>query len=401
MEGNRGGDHDSLEDGAGAAVTAVASFDDMGLEEALLRGIYSFGFERPSAIQQRAIVPLAGGGDMVAQAQSGTGKTGAFVIGTLQRIDFAERCCQAILLSPTRELAAQTEFVVSHMGEYVRRGNPFVAMFVGGTPWQEDVRRIRQGVLVAVGTPGRMLDHIRRGTLRVDKVTVCVLDEADEMLSQGFQQQVYDIFQYLPRDVQLALFSATMPQCVVDLTRNFMRGDALRILVEAEKLTLEGIRQFYVAVEEGWKLETLLDLYESVSIGQSVVFCNTRQRVAWLAGEMNDRNHTVSCMYAEMSKPERERVMATFRSGSSRVLLSTDLLARGIDVQHVSFVVNYELPPSKECYLHRIGRAGRFGRRGVAINLVSPRDVGTLEGLQRHYGVTIEELPMNFASHLG
>jgi translation initiation factor 4A len=404
-EGNRSPahepkDHDSFEDDVlPSGVKVVPSFDDMQLNNLLLRGIYSYGFEKPSAIQQRAIVPFVNGGDIIAQAQSGTGKTGAFVIGTLLRIDFSVRSCQALILSPTRELAVQTEQVVSRIGEYIRDGQSFAGIFVGGTRVQDDMKKIEQGILVAVGTPGRIYDLIKRGCLRMEKLKVLVLDEADEMLSQGFQDQVYEIFKYMPREVQVALFSATMPDNVLELTRKFMR-EPIRILVKKEMLTLDGIKQFYVAVEEDFKLETLMDLYDSVSIAQSVIFCNTRRRVDWLAEEMNKKNHTVSFMHAEMPKGEREKIMATFRSGSTRVLITTDLLARGIDVQHVSIVVNYDLPPNKENYLHRIGRGGRFGRKGVAINLVSSKDVPLLKELESHYHTNIEELPMDFASHL-
>jgi len=219
------------------------------------------------------------------------------------------------------------------------------------------------------------------------------------MLSQGFSEQIYEIFKFLPKDVQVALFSATMPTDVLDLTQKLMRAP-VRILVKKEALTLEGIKQFYVAVEEDFKLETLMDLYDSVSIAQSVIFCNSRRKVDWLADQLNKKEFTVSFMHAEMQKGEREKVMATFRSGSSRVLITTDLLSRGIDVQHVSIVINFDLPSNRENYLHRIGRSGRYGRKGVAINFVTNRDVQTLKDLESFYHTQIDELPMDFAAHL-
>eukprot|EP01060_Flectonema_neradi_P039297 TRINITY_DN85_c0_g1_i4.p1 TRINITY_DN85_c0_g1~~TRINITY_DN85_c0_g1_i4.p1 ORF type:complete len:405 (+),score=105.56 TRINITY_DN85_c0_g1_i4:79-1293(+) len=392
-------DHNSFEDDQlPDDVKVCPSFDDMPLHTNLLRGIYSYGFEKPSAIQQRAIIPFIKGGDLIAQAQSGTGKTGAFTIGLLQRMDWSLRACQGLVLSPTRELAVQTEQVISQIGEYLCDGT-FCHTFVGGTRVQEDLRKLQQGVLVAVGTPGRIFDVIKRSALKTDKLQVLTLDEADEMLSQGFSEQIYEIFKFLPKDVQVTLFSATMPPEVLDLTQKFMR-DPIRILVKKEALTLEGIKQFYVAVEEEYKLETLMDLYDSVSIAQSVIFCNTRRKVDWLADKMNKKEFTVSYMHAEMQKGEREKVMKTFRSGSSRVLISTDLLARGIDVHHVSIVINFDLPVNKENYLHRIGRSGRYGRKGVAINFVNTKDVPILKELQEFYNTTIEELPMNFASNL-
>jgi len=226
-----------------------------------------------------------------------------------------------------------------------------------------------------------------------------VLDEADEMLSQGFAEQIYEVFKFLPKDVQVCLFSATMPKDVLELTEKFMRNPT-RILVKKETLTLEGIKQFYVAVEEEFKLETLMDLYDSVSIAQSVIFCNTKRKVDWLSTEMNKKEFTVSFMHADMPKGEREKVMQTFRSGSSRVLISTDLLARGIDVHHVNIVINFDLPSNRENYLHRIGRSGRYGRKGVAINFVTSKDIQTLKDLESFYHTQIDELPMDFASHL-
>eukprot|EP00995_Heteronema_vittatum_P011599 NODE_72_length_2062_cov_110.714357_g55_i0.p1 GENE.NODE_72_length_2062_cov_110.714357_g55_i0~~NODE_72_length_2062_cov_110.714357_g55_i0.p1 ORF type:complete len:424 (+),score=198.03 NODE_72_length_2062_cov_110.714357_g55_i0:51-1274(+) len=390
-------DHDSFDDDYGVEV--IATFDEMPLHTNLLRGIYSYGFEKPSAIQQRAIVPFIKGGDLIAQAQSGTGKTGAFAIGLLQRMDFSNKTCQALVLSPTRELALQTEQVVSHIGDFLAESSSFCATFVGGTRVVDDIRKLEAGVIIAVGTPGRVFDVIKRGALRTEHLKVLALDEADEMLSQGFSEQIYEIFKFLPKDIQVALFSATMPQDVLDLTSKFMR-DPIRILVKKEALTLEGIKQFYVAVEEEFKLETLMDLYDSVSIAQSVIFCNTRRKVDWLAEQMNKKQFTVSFMHADMAKGEREKVMATFRSGSSRVLITTDLLARGIDVQHVSIVINFDLPANRESYLHRIGRSGRYGRKGVAINLVTARDVSNLKELESFYHTQVDELPMNFAEHL-
>jgi translation initiation factor 4A len=391
-------DHESFDDAA-LDIDVVPSFDEMNLSTPLLRGIYSYGFEKPSAIQQRAVIPIIKGGDVIAQAQSGTGKTGAFTVGVLQRCDFTNRNCQALILSPTRELALQTEQVISHIGDYLANHEPFCQTFVGGTRVQDDLKKLQGNVLVAVGTPGRIYDVIKRGALRTQSLKLLVLDEADEMLSQGFSEQIYEIFKFLPKEIQVVLVSATIPNDVLELTDKFMRSPT-RILVKKEALTLEGIKQFYVAVEEEFKLETLMDLYDSVSIAQSVIFCNTRRKVDWLANEMNKKDFTVSFMHAEMTKMEREKVMATFRSGSSRVLITTDLLSRGIDVHHVSIVINFDLPSNRESYLHRIGRGGRYGRKGVAINLVTSRDVAALKELEQFYSTQIEELPMDFASFL-
>lgn len=393
-------DHDSFMDDQ-ADVKIYATFDDMPLHQDLLRGIYSYGFEKPSAIQQRAIVPFNKGGDLIAQAQSGTGKTGAFSIGLLSRINFAHKGVQGLVLSPTRELATQTHTVITQIGNYLAGGDTkFCEVFVGGTRVQDDIRKIQSGCIIAVGTPGRVGDLIKRGALRTQSLMTMVLDEADEMLSQGFSEQVHEIFRYLPKDIQIALFSATMPTDVLDLSNKFMRTPS-RILVKRESLTLEGIKQFYVAVEEDHKLETLMDLYESVSVAQSVIFCNSRQKVTYVAEELNKHNHTVSFMHSDMPKGDRERVMSTFRAGSSRVLVTSDLIARGIDVHHVNIVINYDVPNNLENYLHRIGRGGRYGRKGVAINFVSTRDVEALKNIEKHYSTQIDELPMNFDEFLG
>jgi len=372
----------------------VDSFDDLDLQEGLLRGIYSYGFEKPSAIQQRAIRPVLDGRDTIGQAQSGTGKTATFVIGALQRMDFAQRACQALILAPTRELAQQIHKVVLALGDYLQVK---CHACIGGTSVRDDIDKLREGQHVVVGTPGRVYDMLSKRHLRIDDLLTFVCDEADEMLSRGFKDQIYDIFKTLPPNVQVCLFSATMPPDILDLTTKFMR-DAVRILVKKDELTLEGIRQFYVAIEkEEWKLDTLCDLYETLTITQAIIYCNTRRKVDTLANEMTKRDFTISTMHAELDQKERDLIMREFRSGSSRVLISTDLLARGIDVQQVSLVINYDLPQNMENYLHRIGRSGRFGRKGVAINFVTNKDVGVMKDIEKYYHTQIEEMPMDIA----
>merc|ERR1712050_296305 len=248
-----------------------------------------------------------------------------------------------------------------------------------------------------VGTPGRVWDLLSKRSLDVESLKSFVLDEADEMLSVGFKDQIYDIFRKLPPDVQVCLFSATMPPEILDLTDEFMR-EAVRILVKKDELTLEGIRQFYVAIEkEEWKIDTLCDLYETLTITQVIIYCNTRRKVDFIADQLSKRDFTISTMHAELDQKERDLVMREFRSGSSRVLISTDLLARGIDVQQVSLVINFDLPISAEPYLHRIGRSGRFGRKGVAINFVTKNDVRTMKAIENFYHTQIDELPLDIA----
>jgi translation initiation factor 4A len=367
------------------------TFDDMNLDSQLLRGIYGYGFEKPSTIQQRAIVPCIKGHDVIAQAQSGTGKTATFAISLLQAIDASKKETQVLVLAPTRELAQQIIKVVLALGDYM---DIAAHSCIGGTNVRQEHQRLQSNPPhVIVGTPGRVYDMMNRGAIDPNTIRMFVLDEADEMLSRGFKDQIYDIFRLLPGDMQVVLLSATMPEEVLDVTKRFMRNP-ITILVKRDELTLEGIRQFYVNVEkEDWKLDTLCELYETLTITQAVIFVNTRRKVDWLTDRLRARDFIVSCMHGDMEQKERNVIMSEFRTGSSRVLITTDLLARGIDVQQVSLVINYDLPNQRETYIHRIGRSGRFGRKGVAINFVTNEDNRVLRDIEQYYQTRIEELP--------
>uniref|UniRef100_A0A5F9DM47 RNA helicase n=1 Tax=Oryctolagus cuniculus TaxID=9986 RepID=A0A5F9DM47_RABIT len=305
----------------------VDSFDDMNLSESLLRGIYAYGFEKPSAIQQRAILPCIKGYDVIAQAQSGTGKTAIFAISILQQIELDLKATQALI-----------QKVVMALGDYMGAS---CHTCIGGTNVCAEVQKLQmEAPHIIVGTPG----HIK----------MFVLDEADEMLSGGFKDQIYDLFQKLNSNTQVVLLSATVPSDVLEVTKKFMR-DPIQILVKKEELMLEGIRQFYINVEcEEWKLDTLCDLYETLTITQAVIFINTQRKVDWLTEKMHARDFTVSAMHGDVDQKERDVIMREFHSGSSRVLITTDLLARGVDVQQVSLVINYDLPTNRENYIHRI-----------------------------------------------
>ena len=370
----------------------VDNFDNMGLKENLLRGIYAYGFEKPSAIQQRAIIPLAKGYDLIAQAQSGTGKTATFTIGALQRQDYSTDVpeCQTLILAPTRELAQQIFKVAVALGDYL---GAKCHSCIGGTRLSEDINVLERGVHTVVGTPGRVFDLIERKAIRPERIKTFILDEADEMLSRGFKDQIYDIFRTLPETVQVCLFSATMTEETLEITKRFM-NDPKKILVKRDELTLEGIKQFYISVErEEWKFDTLCDLYETLNITQAVIFCNTRRKVDILTDKMKAKDFVVSSTHGDITQREREIILDEFRTGSSRVLITTDLLARGIDVQQVSLVINYDLPRNMENYIHRIGRSGRFGRKGVAINFVTSDDQKALKELESFYQTQIEEMP--------
>uniref|UniRef100_A0A7S2DWZ4 RNA helicase n=2 Tax=Helicotheca tamesis TaxID=374047 RepID=A0A7S2DWZ4_9STRA len=370
----------------------------MNLPEELLRGIYAFGFERPSAIQQQAITPTILGQDLIAQAQSGTGKTATFAIGTLAKLKPNTNRCQTLILAPTRELADQIQRVVAALGEFM---GARVHACVGGTAVREDIRILRAGgAQIVVGTPGRVNHMIEKRILRLEDISQVILDEADEMLSRGFRDQIYAIFQYLPEKSQICLFSATMPLDLMEVTQRFMR-DPVTILVKEDELTLDGIRQFYIAVErEEWKLDTLCDLYGTLTINQAIIYCNKRDKVEWLQEQMEQRDFTVSSLHGEMDARERNIILREFRSGSSRVLITTDLLARGIDIQQVSLVINFDLPTNRENYIHRIGRTGRFGRKGVAVNFVTYWDVRYLRDIECFYHTEIVEMPMNVADYM-
>lgn len=316
-----------------------------------------------------------------------------FSLGALQCLDVGLREPQVLVLSPTRELAEQSQRVMLALGDYM---SVSVHCCIGGRNVNEDVNKFEHGVHIVSGTPGRVFDMIQRRTFKTQSIKMLVLDEADEMLNLGFKKQVYDIYRYLPPG-QCVVVSATLPQEILEMTNLFM-NDPLKILVKRDELTLDGIKQFFIAVEkEEYKCETLFDLYDQLTITQAVVFCNKKQKVEWLAKKMREANFTVSFMHGSMPQKERDAIMAEFRSGQSRVLIATDVWGRGLDVQQVSLVICYDLPESRELYIHRIGRSGRFGKKGVAINFVTTEDVKVLRDIEQYYSTQIDEMPMNVA----
>jgi len=373
-------------------LTVYKDFDSMGLNEDLLRGIYGYGYETPSSIQQRAIKPMIDKKDIVAQSQSGTGKTATFLISALQGIDKSILKPQVLVLAPNRELASQIFSVMEALNSYLKVSG---ALIIGGTKVEDNFKALDKGVHIIVGTPGRVFDMIKRYVLKTDKIHAFIMDEADEMLSRGFKDQIYEIFQYVPKESQICLFSATMPQQALELTRKFM-VNPLRILVKKEQLTLEGIKQYYLGVEsEMWKLATLSDLYDKLAISQSIIFANSRRKVEYIRDQLAELNHTVDCIHGEMPQNERDTIMTNFRKGNSRILITTDIIARGIDVQQVSIVINYDVPRFREIYIHRIGRSGRYGRKGIAINFVTEKEYNHLQSIIEFYQTDMEALPEN------
>uniref|UniRef100_A0A8C2MG75 RNA helicase n=2 Tax=Cricetulus griseus TaxID=10029 RepID=A0A8C2MG75_CRIGR len=343
-------------------VDVTPMFDTMGLREDLLSGIYAYGFEKPSAIQQCAIKQRRKGSDDIAQSQTGTGKMVTFSISVLQCLDIQVRETQALILASTRELAVQIQKGLLALGDYMIVQ---CRACIGGTNVGVDIRELDYGQHVVAGTPGCVFDKIRRRSLRTWAIKMSVLDEADEMLNKGG---------YLPPVTQVVLTSAALPPEILEMTNKFM-ADLIRILVKHGELTLEGIKQFFVAVEsEEWKL-----------------------KVDWLTEKMREANFTMSSMHGEMPQKERESIMKEFQSGASRVLISTDVWACGLDVPQVSLIINYDLPNSRELYIHRIRRSGRCGRKGVAINFVKNDDIRILRDIEQDYSTQIDEMPMNVA----
>jgi translation initiation factor 4A len=373
----------------------VKKFDEMGLPELLLRGIYSYGFDVPSAIQSAAIIPLVKGRDVLGQAQSGTGKTGTFGAGLLSKVDPALARTQALVMAHTHELASQICDVIKGLSSYMKIN---VVLAVGGIPRHQNAREMRTAHVV-VGTPGRIWDLASGGDLKFSDLRMFVLDEADEMLRDRFADQVNEIVNIgLPPACQVAFFSATMPPEVKELADKILR-DPVRITLRTADVKLEGIKQYVVELaEDGWKLPTFLDIYQSLVIPQSIIFVNTKERAEWVHSELAGRGFPVSVIYGEpMPQAERQKRMKEFRDGTTRVLIATNLLARGIDVQQVGLVFNFDTPSftDKESYIHRIGRCGRFGRKGVSISLLNPQEKDVMDQIASHYSFQLQALPQD------
>ncbi len=390
------------------SIKPIVNWDDLADEQFgkfmpittdLLRGIYAYGFEKPSEIQTKAIPTILSKRDIIAQAQSGMGKTGAFSIGTLGIIDINKPKVQALLMAPTHELVKQTHNVIKSIGLNLK--DLRVKTLIGGTSIQDDADDIKKSCPhIIVGTAGRIYDMFRRKHIQSKDIQIMVLDEADEMLSSGFKTQIYNIFQFMPENIQVALFSATLPNDILELTKKFMRNP-VEIRMEAEKLNLECITQYYVALRhDGDKYDTLKDLFSSISVSQCIIYCNSIHRVTDLYRAMIEEGFSVCYIHSSMDKDERDKAFQNFRSGTFRVLISSDITARGIDIQQVSTVINFDITKCPHKYLHRIGRSGRWGRKGMAINFVTKQDIEIMRKIERHYNIEIKELPSSFNGNI-
>jgi translation initiation factor 4A len=372
----------------------IKSWDDLEIDEALLRGIHSMGYENPSPIQQRAIKPILMGRDVVAQAQSGTGKTATFAIGALSRLDYKLKKTQVLILSPTKELTVQTASVIKKLGSAMP--DLTVETMYGGISSSSSSSNSFMNTnrpQIVCGCPGKIFDMLRRNTLNTNNIKLIIMDEVDEMLSTGFKEQVYNIFQFMNENIQIALFSATMPPNINGIVDQIVRNP-VRILVKSEMLTLEGIKQYYVAVDDdSQKYETLKHLFSFLTVSQCIIYCNSVKRVCDLFEAMTLDKFPVCCIHSNMSKDERFDSFMDFKNGKSRVLISTNVTSRGIDIQQVSTVINFDVPHCVDNYLHRIGRSGRWGRKGVGINFVTRRDIDQLRRIEEHYDSQINEMP--------
>ncbi len=353
-------------------------FGCLKISRKVAQALADMGFEEPTPIQTRAIPLLSEGRDIIGQAQTGTGKTAAFGIPIVEKVNMREGV-QALVVTPTRELAIQVAEEISRLGRYRRvRTLPVY----GGQSIDRQIRALQQGVQVVIGTPGRLLDHLRRGTLNLDRVGTVVLDEADEMLDMGFIEDVEEILKAVPENRQTLLFSATIPKEVEDLARSYLKDPRL-VTVSRESITVPQIDQVYYETKDRNKLETMTRLLDTLNVSKAIVFCRTKRGVDDLVARLEARAYPVAGLHGDMSQYQRNQVMRRFRNNQAEVLVATDVAARGLDIENISHVINYDLPQDVEFYVHRIGRTGRAGKAGVAVTLVTPRDYAQLRLIEK------------------
>ncbi len=366
----------------------ISNFEELGLGELTLKAINDLGYEEPTPIQAQTISRMLAGTDVIAQAQTGTGKTAAFALPIIEKLKPADTSPQALVLTPTRELAVQVAEAFHSYGKYHHTS---VLPVYGGQPIERQLRALKQGVQVVVGTPGRILDHIRRGTLKLGQVRVVILDEADEMLAMGFVEDIETILQETPESRQTALFSATIPTQIAQLARKYLRNPE-RITIQSEQLTVPSIRQVYYEVGARDKLEVLARILDFERPTSAIIFCRTKGEVDSLGERLIARAYPAETLHGDLNQGQRDRVMGRFRTGQVELLVATDVAARGLDIEHVSHVINYDIPLDPEIYVHRIGRTGRAGREGAAITLVTPRERRLLNLIERTTGAKIQRL---------
>ncbi len=374
----------------------LPSFSELGLSDQIAQAVAEMGFELPTPIQAKAIPVLISGRDLIGGAQTGTGKTAAFGLPIIQRVDASRVEPQALILAPTRELAVQ---VAGDLHDFAKHSGLRVVPVYGGQPIDRQFRSLRSGAHIVVGTPGRVLDHLRRGSLSIANVSICVLDEADEMLALGFAEDMEAILAELPEQRQLAFFSATMPARILALTKKFL-NDPVNVTIKSKQRTLDTTNQTYYEVPPGKKLEALARVLDMETPGPTIVFCRTRQETNDLSENLRLRGYNTEALHGDMNQQERDRVMRRFRDGQADLLIATDVAARGLDIDTVTHVINYDIPWDVEQYIHRIGRTGRAGRTGDAITLVSGRERAQLKNIERMIGSTIKPARIPTASDI-
>lgn len=365
------------------------TFEEYGLRRELQMGIFEKGFERPSPVQEEAIPVALQGKDVLARAKNGTGKTASFVIPVLEKVDTREPHIQALLMVPTRELALQTAQVTKELGKHIQGLEVMVT--TGGTTLRDDILRLQHPVHVLVATPGRVVDLANKRTAKLDRCRIIVLDEADKLLSQEFTELMAEIYNFLPSDRQSLLFSATFPVTVQEFADRYLRNRYEINLME--ELTLRGVTQYYAFVEERQKIHCLNTLFNRLQINQSIIFCNSVNRVELLAKKITQLGYSCYYIHARMQQQHRNRVFHDFREGHCRNLVCSDLITRGIDIQAVNVVINFDFPKYAETYLHRIGRSGRFGHLGLAINFVTYEDRYNVYRIERELDTEIKAIP--------
>lgn len=364
----------------------------------ILRGIYNCGFETPSPIQKKAISPIIEKKSIIAQAQSGTGKTCAFTTGGLHLINTELNVTQVLILLPTRELAHQVHDVVLQLSKYLDNFKSY--LLVGGTSVSDDIKYLSNNTPhLLVSCPGRLMDMVQKNMIRLNEIKCVIIDEADEMLSFGFKSQILSILKDTNANKQICLFSATIPNELNTLINTIM-VDPVKILVKQSMLTLEGISQYYIAFdEEIYKYDALKDLYTSINFAQTIIYCNSLRRVEYLYQLMLKDGFPVCCIHSNMEKNDRLNAYNEFKNGKYRICISSNVTARGIDIQQVSTVINFDIPKDVHTYLHRIGRSGRWGRKGTAINFITKQDIYFLKSIETYYNTQISELPASFVEN--
>jgi ATP-dependent RNA helicase DeaD len=366
----------------------VRCFEDLALSPQVMKAVDELGFTELFPIQAQAIIPLLEGKDVIGQAQTGTGKTAAFGIPMIERLDAQSKLVQALVLTPTRELAVQ---VADHIAKFGKYAGFKVLPVYGGEPIQKQISALQRGVQIVVGTPGRVIDLMERQTLNLSHVRILVLDEADRMLDMGFIEDIDYILRKLPTNRQTSLFSATIDNTVMSVCNRYMRNPE-QILVSKDEIALTQINQYYVVVNPANKFETLCNILEENHIGRAIVFCRTRGDTSRIADKLRERNYDAKALHAGFTQAQRDFVTNTFRQGRLRLLIATDVAARGLDIEGITHIINYDVPSEAPVYFHRIGRTARMGKEGTAITLVGYGELTELENIRALTKTTMEEL---------